>query len=467
MDVDQKCISWVNSIMEIVFWGMGKIGQAVLTIWNSIGLQPTRIVDKNIGVVGNTYCGFIIESTQIVKSLKKKEIYITCYDGDRTVRKEIIDMGIKDDEIIDYYDIPIVLGDALNRVSSKNCDYMCHSSIKTVLFDMQNGDILGGVETWSHFTMDLLQEKSMPCKMLTCESDSIADELKKAVSIIESETPCCVISNFERIIFWSACIVKYKKAYKMKLVAVIHNDLDFYYNSCLLFQNYIDECLVISNRMEEKMLNKGFPRNKLKKLNWGIDKCALKIEKRKINNGMLSIGYAGRLEFYQKRIDILCDVIKEICKLNINIIFEIAGDGEGYSYIDNFICSEKINNHVKLLGEISHNDIYAFWKRQDIMISTSLLEGHSLTQFEAMSMGAVPIITDVSGASDDIEDGKCGYIIAQKDKAYIVSKMVEYICHLDNDREKLFEMSNAAQDQIISKSDKKQIIQLWSDILGI
>ena len=106
----------------------------------------------------------------------------------------------------------------------------------------------------------------------------------------------------------------------------------------------------------------------------------------------------------------------------------IAGDGECAELIEDYIkvnnLSCKVTFHRKCLGD----KIFEFWKNQDIFINLSEYEGTSLSMLEAMAYGTVPVVTDVSGTDDFIQNDINGYIVetgnieAIADKIFFLSK---------------------------------------------
>lgn len=78
---------------------------------------------------------------------------------------------------------------------------------------------------------------------------------------------------------------------------------------------------------------------------------------------------------------------------------------------------------VCFLGSLQFSRIQDFWKYQDIMVSCSELADYRIFQCGAMATGAVPTITDVFGARNDVTDGENGFVVE-------VDQIVEKICFL-------------------------------------
>lgn len=95
------------------------------------------------------------------------------------------------------------------------------------------------------------------------------------------------------------------------------------------------------------------------------------------------------------------------------------------------------------------------------MINCSELEGHSLSQSEAMAEGAVPVITDVSGARDDVTDGYNGYIVDIGD----IDAMADRICELYHNRDKLKQMGIRAHSTIYERQKNIDQAEFWDDLI--
>jgi glycosyltransferase involved in cell wall biosynthesis len=66
--------------------------------------------------------------------------------------------------------------------------------------------------------------------------------------------------------------------------------------------------------------------------------------------------------------------------------------------------------NVRFHGQVS--DIEAVWRRSHALVLPSRAEGSSLALQEAMACGRVPIVTDVGGNAELVEDGATGFVAA-------------------------------------------------------
>ena len=113
------------------------------------------------------------------------------------------------------------------------------------------------------------------------------------------------------------------------------------------------------------------------------------------------------------------------------------------------------NLHKELVSESVYAEnihLFGFLKRMpwilknaDVSVLPSLKrEGLPRAALEAMIAGVVPIVTDVGGSPELVEDGESGFVVPPGESKPITDKILE----LYNDRELHARMSVAARDRI-------------------
>ena len=111
-----------------------------------------------------------------------------------------------------------------------------------------------------------------------------------------------------------------------------------------------------------------------------------------------------------------------------------------------------MENKIELVGLLDHERIREFWMRQDICISLSDYEGHSIMQTEAMAAGVVPVVTRTSGTEDDICEGDNGFIVEIGD----VDQMAQCIGVLYQNQNVLEEMKMSAMAAVRRRQEKAE-----------
>lgn len=474
----------------IVFCGAGKIGLKKLCLWRKWGIEVDYFADNNPELWGEKVEGVNVMPMEDLNKLPANTyFYITCKSVN-VMREQLLSLGIPQERIRDGCKTINMCGYAMQHPDFSNPipndDSLEEKDSIKVLFDFQHGLVLGGVESWSAQTAYKLKniglescfllggiqtdavEKNIRLwnvgKLIHVENTNTLEEYEKlkciSSQIVNSGCRNLII-NFPEYHLMAACLAKRVCPDKIKVIAVVHNDEDVYYTYYKMFEKYIDKCLVISEKIRDKMLGNGFPQDKLKYLPWEIacDKEFSHIYT--VKNTPLRIGYAGRIEIRQKRMDYMLSVVKRLKERGIGFKLEIAGNGAYKEQLEKEINENHLDREVQFLGVLDTFEIREFWKRQDIMISCSDWEGHSISQGEAMANGAVPVVTNVSGAMDDIADGENGFIV----EVGSVGQLVEKIAYLYKHRELLPVMGEKAYRTILINNNSRKLEKMWRELL--
>lgn len=467
--------------MKTYFFGSGKIGKRMLNTAKGYGVQVDGFVDNNEDLWG-TFCdGIEVYPPEVLKH-EKAMIYITCLDY-KTIKCQLDTMGVSEQNVIYGYNLyNRLLFDVLNDGCYNKDDYKIYGEDdKNLIIDLNNGMVLGGVESWAYelseywksigyngyyfvgdYNVSNRKNNTYPCVDIKYKNhDNLKTVMDDAVKSIVDKLPCTVICNFPYYTFWAACIVKSMYPDKIKVVAIQHNDEHIYYLGYSLWQHYIDQCLVISTRISEKLVKLGMDSSKTRRLDWEI-KCDPNLNRRWSDKGELKLGYAGRITTANKRVDNLVVIAELLREKGIDFIINVAGEGEYLPELKRVLEEKKLTQYFNLIGFLDRSKIPAFWQSQDIAICCSEIEGRSISISEAIANGAVTVATDVSGISDDIKDGFNGFIVPIGDMNAFVQK-IEY---LDKHRSELSVMGQNAYQTIVNRNTNFDKRGFWDEVLS-
>jgi Glycosyltransferase len=465
---------------KTVFWGCGKIGKEVLSLWKNLCIMPDFLCDSSSTLWGKKISNIEILSPEELCRLKKEVVVFITTSQYSDIKSKLLDNGIPETEIVIADGVSAAemiyrLSDILCQFLFKGSGIVCEKY--ECLIDLSEGMVLGGVERWSYSLaeiLNILEIKSAYLMFEHSERNVIDDKIstliiedKKKIEIIDviryivGSGAKKVICNFPYAIMVGACMVKRYINPKLKIISVLHNDEEIYFRTILTWEKYIDVCLTISKKVKKTLLEKGFPLCKIKDLYWKIP-CDGKMDRQYAPKGLpIKIGYAGRISIDQKRVDLILEIGKKLREDNIAFQIELAGGGAYAEELGREIREKNLQNNIRYIGMVEHEHIMKFWKNQDICISCSEWEGHSISHSEAMAAGAVLVITDTSGARDDVENGVNGFIVDIGD----VNKFVECIIYLDSHRECLREMGSRSIEKIIARNKYMDPEGYWRALL--
>lgn len=287
----------------------------------------------------------------------------------------------------------------------------------------------GGIESYSCIVANELYEQGIRTQVMCGMNKTFEnytshyqyfaakDELemvRKMAKEIARFLPCVFISHAS-IAWHAACMVKTAFPNQLKLVLVSHVDKRELYEKYQFLVDQTDQIVCISKKIQKTFHEQYGIRSDMLLYRPNPIFIPTQIQRRKKHDDTLKIGYAARLIREQKRVNLLPELIDLCMEKNLNVEFHIAGEGECEELLLHYIAERNLQEKVYMHGFIPPDRMPEFWKEQDVYLNISEYEGMSLAMLEAMVHGVVPVVTDVSGVKDLIEDGKNGFIVPVND----------------------------------------------------
>ncbi len=399
--------------------------------------------------------------------MSKSRVIISCMATEE-IRDILRGMGIENREML--------VRDYLGEKSSKVLmPFHIENSKELLCFDLCSGAKWGGAENWNYFLADMYK-KNNPDKRVMIISDEYKDHrlcthipiiefskedgICKIVDSFSDDEGICFVNSFFGHSFFAMLAMKVENPQKVRLITIVHNDYKDLYRICDMFKEYIDCFICVSSKIQKKVIEGcGAQKEKVFFLHQPMKIEHHYRDKRPL--GEIRLGVATRLTKQQKRVDYLPGIIKLLEMKRIRYKMYIAGDGDCYESLEKFILKRNLTERVLLLGRIDHDKMWDYWNNIDIYLNFSDFEGSSLSMLEAMSCGCVPVVTDVSGTRDYIENGINGFIVDIGDLNSICEK-VEYLFQNQDEIELMGEKS---RNSVIAKCNVDLYVYHFSNIL--
>jgi glycosyltransferase involved in cell wall biosynthesis len=109
----------------------------------------------------------------------------------------------------------------------------------------------------------------------------------------------------------------------------------------------------------------------------------------------LKIAYLGRLSDIDKNTLILPDIAKYLKEMKVAFSFDIAGEGRDGARLKRKVRSLDIQDSVELIGALPRDHVAGFLCERSFGLFPSNYEGFGLSLVEAMTVGCVPICSDI------------------------------------------------------------------------
>nr|WP_296480264.1 glycosyltransferase family 4 protein [uncultured Acetatifactor sp.] len=407
---------------EIIIWGAGKVAtrKCEWAVW--AGYQVKFFVDNDAEKWGKTIEGIPICSPEILREYRGTVVIPDLYYEE--IRAQLNEMSYQGNkvgfkqfrkEVICKKKINIKLPDMEKK--RNNVSFVFDSYFKAFNW--------GGVESWSCMVANQLLKSGMEARLICgpnkkfdkftknilhfCEENELVLIEEMAVKIA-GYLPCIFISQGS-VALNAAQIVKTLFSDQIQIVMVAHADEPVTYERLQFWEDRLDKIICISRKIKYELQNKYGVQEEILVYHPNPIQLPNMAGKRGYENGILKIGFAARLNRIQKRAHLLPDIMEMCSKKGLNVEFNIAGEGDCLDQLLSYVSDRHLENSVHILGWIPPTKMADFWKEQDVYLNLSDFEGMSLAMLEAMACGAVPVVTDVSGVSDMIQDGKNGFII--------------------------------------------------------
>jgi glycosyltransferase involved in cell wall biosynthesis len=236
----------------------------------------------------------------------------------------------------------------------------------------------------------------------------------------------------------------------IKNVIIVHNDTDEIYQSIRFYRSAIDG-VIFPSRAAFSKSEKTVPDVSNKVCIPHYFSPLGKANPDKTSKSRITIVYHGRLAHTQKKSMELLNIAQEMNKLRIPFDLKIIGTGDALTEIKERIQNEAIEN-IKLVGQLSRDNLIRELQDADIALSTSMYEGFCYSVAESLSLGVVPVVYENEVLHDLIQEDINGYLIPWGRADLLALKIHE----LYNHQNRLASMSKAAAESVQSLISAKR-----------
>jgi glycosyltransferase involved in cell wall biosynthesis len=165
---------------------------------------------------------------------------------------------------------------------------------------------------------------------------------------------------------------------------------------------------------------------------YGVDLDAFTPAPREHSGAPVTIGAVARLspekglEYLLRAVALLRDRADRAYapRLELNVV--LAGDGPSRETLEWLTAELRLNDRVRFLGEVAHDDVPRVLQGFDIFAMPSLAEGFGVSALEASAMELPVVASDIHGIPDVVVDGVTGILAPPRD----VTAMADAIARL-------------------------------------
>lgn len=190
-----------------------------------------------------------------------------------------------------------------------------------------------------------------------------------------------------------------------------------------------------ANCLRQIWMEMGVPKGKIKIIPFGVDtnifnpKVKGDAVRSKLQIRKNDITVISTRPFYNDHYNIECLIraIPAVVNSHKNVKFIIKGAGPLKNYLGNLVRKLKISNYVRFVGLVPYHEISEYLSASDIYVSTCFIDSTSVSLLEAMACGVAPIVTDIPGNREWIENGINGLLFQPKNSTALAEKIIQLI----------------------------------------
>ncbi|KRN90380.1 glycosyltransferase family 4 protein [Ligilactobacillus ceti] len=130
---------------------------------------------------------------------------------------------------------------------------------------------------------------------------------------------------------------------------------------------------------------------------------------------------------YEKNINKLISAFNKIQKTIPEARLIIVGDGPARDSLEEQVVDLELTDKVIFTGEISNDEVAAYYQMADLFASTSKSESQGLTYIEALAAGLYVLATESPYTNELLDDESLGAVFT--DQADLIAKAKAYLQH--------------------------------------
>jgi glycosyltransferase involved in cell wall biosynthesis len=181
--------------------------------------------------------------------------------------------------------------------------------------------------------------------------------------------------------------------------------------------------------MTEEMIKLGADRQEISIFPMGPAQIFLNIPRKKLKEKQeLTVISTRRLEpVYNLQLLIMAIPIV-ISRIQQKMKFIIVGEGAQRKELEYLVASQNLSDIVKFTGGVSEEELVRLLATADIYISTSVSDSTSVSLLEAFACGLIPIVTDIPGNREWVENGVNGFLVPNDEPEALAQRIIE-VCN--------------------------------------
>jgi glycosyltransferase involved in cell wall biosynthesis len=212
----------------------------------------------------------------------------------------------------------------------------------------------------------------------------------------------------------------------------------------------------------------GAKNNRASLIPWGVDCEHFSPQPREtaVGQSQLFTLFCNRSWEPTYGVDVLAKAFCKVASTRGDVRLLLLGSGSMEEKIIGILSNGKVLDKVLLPGRISQEVLPNYYRKADLYISPSHVDGSSVSLMEALACGLPVLVSDILGNLPWVQEKKNGWSFRDNDVDMLANKIINAI----EERESLHEMGEKARQLALEKANWKinfqALLQTYQDTLS-
>lgn len=310
------------------------------------------------------------------------------------------------------------------HASPPSSRYGCAKPLKHIMFIAPTAYPLGGVATWLDYIVPGLREKNWNVTLgliggrfhdidtylrvhpdeqvlrIPYGTGTAEGRIRQIMRALCRATPDIVLSVNVGDVSPAVDRIRAKYDWSPRVAMTLHAVQADFVSSASSWAEVLD-AIICTNHLTCALVSRLTPvkSDRIYYAPYGVDANSKTYKKPRGGGDILRVGYVGRLENAQKRIDDLGSILSELDRRGLAYELVIAGGGPDEQSLRDQLSPAVTKGRVRFVGSLSPNELAEkVYRRLDVLLITSLWETGPIVAWEAMAHGVVVVSSDYIGS---------------------------------------------------------------------
>ena len=216
---------------------------------------------------------------------------------------------------------------------------------------------------------------------------------------------------------------------------------------------------VLSDEMKKGLLENGILEHKIMKITPAIDLKFFKSNSKE--NNIIQMSTIARLHWI-KGLEYTLEALALLKNENISFHYTIIGDGVEKERLQFAAYQLGLSDCVTFAGKLSPEKVKNQLEQTDIYVQYSIQEGFCNAVLEAQAMGLLCVVSDAEGLSENVLDGKTGWVVPKRQPKLLAHKIKEVIALDETEKQKIRQQAvERVQNNFNLKKQQQEFLDFY------